>query len=111
MSEPEPVTRKLEAAKVLFRSAHALEAAIEALQAPFAPSLIEVLSRLECGPRTADLLDEWRLKLVVAGNALIDDAIHEELEQGEARYIAEAVRAQIRDDRVTFPPIEPPTET
>lgn len=110
-SKPEPVTRKLEGARILFRSAHALEDAIESLHAPFSLDLIEVLCRAGWKSGIAEALEDWRLTLVIAATALLDDAIHEEFEQGEVRYIVHAVKERIRNDHgVTFPPAEPPGE-
>lgn len=113
MSEPEPVTSKLQAARLLFRSAHALEEAIAFLTIPFAQDLVGRLVHIGCNRAMSDDLDSWRGNLIRAGTALIDDAIREELEGGEAAWISEAVRMRIEGERrnpVTFPLTDPPTE-
>lgn len=113
MSEPEPVSSKLQAARLLFRSAHALEEAVDFLQIPFEQELIEVLVRAGWGPGIAGSIDTWRLKLIVAAKALICDAIVEGLEGGEGHWVSEAVKMRIEGERrnpVTFPLTDPPTE-
>ncbi len=110
---PEPVSSKLQAARLLFRSAHALEEATGFLQIRFDQSLIKALIGAGWGHGIEEAIDKWRVTLVKAGTALIDEAIHEELEAGEAAWIAGAVRMRIDGERgkpVTFPLTEPHTE-
>ena len=113
VNDPEPVSSKLQAARLLFRSAHALEESIDFLNIPFATEMAETLLRAGWESRIRRELNQWRMKIVIAGMALIDDAIREELEAGEATWIAEAVRLRIdgeRGDPVTFPLTGPHTE-
>lgn len=112
-TNPEPVSSKLQAARLLFRSAHALEDAISFLEIPFATEMSDTMLMSGWRHGIKDSLDAWRAQIVNAANALIDEAIREELEAGEAAWIAEAVRMRIHGERrnpVTFPLTEPPTE-
>jgi len=112
-STPEPVSSKLQAARLLFRSAHALEDAIDFLKIRFATDMAETLMRARWESRIGRELDTWRLKIIIAAKALVDDAIHEELEAGEAAWIAGAVKMRVDGERgnpVTFPLTEPLTE-
>ncbi len=111
-STPEPVSSNLQAARILFRSAHALEEAVSFLEIPFATEMSDTMIASGWRHGIKDSLDAWKAQIANAANALIDEAIREELKAGEADWIAEAVRMRIDSERgnpVTFPLDDPPT--